>query len=91
VKLIYKPFGVLLGILAGLIGQQIFNYFWGKFDDEEPPEGTTKETSWPKLLGAAAAQGMIYKVVRVVVDRYGARGWYYLTGVWPGPEKPDVP
>jgi hypothetical protein len=25
----------------------------------------------------------------VVVDRYGAVGWNYLTGVWPGEKRPD--
>jgi hypothetical protein len=34
-------------------------------------------------------QGVIFKVTRVVVDRYGARGWSYLTGTWPGEKRPD--
>jgi hypothetical protein len=25
----------------------------------------------------------------VVVDRYGAVGWNYLTGAWPGEKRPD--
>jgi hypothetical protein len=32
---------------------------------------------------------MIFKTVRVVVDRYGAVGWSYLTGSWPGEKHPD--
>jgi hypothetical protein len=32
---------------------------------------------------------VIFKTTRVVVDRYGARGWYYLTGAWPGEKRPD--
>ena len=32
---------------------------------------------------------MIFSVTRVVVDRYGAIGWHYLTGVWPGEKRPD--
>ncbi len=88
-KLIYKPFGIILGILAGLLGKRVFNFVWTKIDDEDPPKPTTMETSWPKLLSVAALQGMIYKVVRVAVDRYGARGWYHLTGTWPGEKEPD--
>ena len=34
-------------------------------------------------------QGVIFKVVRVVVDRYGAIGFRHLTGVWPGEKRPD--
>jgi hypothetical protein len=87
--LIYKPFGLVLSILAALLGKRIFNFAWEKIDQEDPPKGTTEETSWPKLLGAAALQGVIFKTVRVVVDRYGAIGWRHLTGVWPGEKRPD--
>ena len=41
-----------------------------------------------KIIGAAALQGVIFKVTRVVVDRYGAVGWSYLTGVVAGREAP---
>ena len=86
---IYKPFGILLGILSGLVGRRIFNLVWAKLDDEDPPKPTTEETTWPKLLAAAAVQGMIFRSVRVVVDRYAAMGWRYLTGSWPGEKRPD--
>jgi len=89
VSLIYKPFGLLLGILAGLLGRRLFDYAWEKIDDEDPPKGTTEQAGWPKVLAAAALQGVIFKTVRVVVDRYGAIGWSYLTGVWPGEKRPD--
>jgi len=86
---IYKPFGIILGILAGLVGKKLFDVVWRKIDDQDPPKPTTEETSWGKLLGAAAVQGLIFKLTRVVVDRYGAIGWSYLTGVWPGEKRPD--
>jgi hypothetical protein len=88
-KLIYKPIGIVLGILAGLLGRRLFDFAWTKLDDEEPPEATTKEAPWVKVLSAAALQGLIFKTTRVVVDRYGAQGWYYLTGSWPGERRPD--
>jgi uncharacterized protein DUF4235 len=87
--LIYKPFGIVLGILAALLGKRVFNFAWRKIDDEDPPKATTEQTTWPRLLAASAVQGVIFKVVRVVVDRYGAIGWRYLTGVWPGEKRPD--
>ena len=87
--LIYKLFGIILGMAAGLLGKRVFDFVWTKVDDEEPPKPTTQETTWGKLLGAAAVQGMIYKLVRVAVDRYGAIGWHYLTGSWPGEKRPD--
>ena len=87
--LIYKPFGMILGILAGLLGRRIFNFAWEKIDDQDPPKGTTEETSWVKVIAAAALQGVIFKTVRVAVDRYGALSWRHLTGVWPGEKRPD--
>jgi hypothetical protein len=88
-SLIYKPFGFVLGLLAGLLGRRLFAYAWEKIDDEDPPKGTTEQSSWVKVLAAAALEGVIFKTVRVVVDRYAATGWRYLTGVWPGEKRPD--
>ena len=88
-KVIYRPIGLILGILAGLLGKRFFDFAWTKIDDEDPPKGTTQQAPWGKILAAAAVQGMIFKTVRVVVDRYGAVGWNYLTGAWPGEKRPD--
>jgi hypothetical protein len=87
--LIYKPFGILLGIIAAIIGRKAFDFVWTQIDDEEPPEPTTEQTSWGRLLAAAAVQGAIFRVVRATIERYGAIGWHYLTGVWPGEKEPE--
>ena len=89
-KLIYKPIGIFLGILAGLLGRRIFNFAWSRIDDEDPPKPTTQMAPWSKVLTAAALQGMIYRVTRVTVDRYGAQGWAYITGSWPGERRPEA-
>jgi len=89
-KLLYKPFGIVLGIAAGLLSKKLFDALWGIFDEQEPPKATTKHVPWPKVLGAAAVQGVTFKVTRAAVDRAGARGWDHLFGVWPGEEHPDA-
>jgi len=88
-KLLYKPVGILMGIVAGSIGRQLFNFIWGKLDKQEPPEATTKHSPLPKILGAAALQGAIFAGVRAGVDRAGARSFEHVTGVWPGEEVPE--
>ncbi len=88
-KLLYKPFGIILGIIAGLIGRQAFNFVWGKLDDQEPPEATTEEAPWAKVVLAAALQGAIFSAVRAAVNRSGAQGYAHLTGVWPGEQRPE--
>ena len=89
IGLIYKPFGMLFSVLAGLIGKKLFDLVWTKIDDEQPPEPTTEKTTWGRVILTAAIQGGIFRVTRVVVDRYGAIGFHYLTGMWPGKKRPE--
>jgi hypothetical protein len=88
-KLIYKPIGVVLGLAAGALGRLIFGKVWGLIEDAEPPEPTTERASWPKVLLAAAIEGVIFRTVKVAVERGGAIGWRNLTGTWPGEKEPD--
>jgi Protein of unknown function (DUF4235) len=88
-KLIYKPFGLIFGLVAGQFAKKIFNVIWGVFDEEEPPKPTTRDTSWAKVVGAAAVQGITFKVVRAIADRGAATGFSNLTGSWPGPKTTD--
>jgi hypothetical protein len=87
--LIYKPLGIVMSIIGGIVGRKVFDFIWTKVDDEEPPEATTLETSWAKVIAVSALQGVIFRISRVVVARYGAIGWHYLTGSWPGETRPD--
>lgn len=88
-KLLYKPFGVLVGVLGGLLARRLFTALWGAIDDEEPPEATTERASWPSVLGAAAVQGATFSITRAAVDRAGARTFQHLFGIWPGEREPD--
>ena len=89
IKLLYRPFGIVLGLIAGFLSKSLFNFVWAKFDDEEAPKATIDETSWAKVLSAAAVQGLVFQTVRAAVNRGGAEGFRYLTGVWPGEKRPD--
>lgn len=88
-KLIYKPFGLILGLAAGFVASKLFEVVWGVFDKEEPPKPTTRDTTWPKVLGAAAVQGLTFKVTKAAVDRAGAKGFEHVIGVWPGEKTPE--
>ena len=48
-KIVYKPFGIVLGIAAGILSQKVFNAVWGVFDKEEPPKATTPQGMDPKV------------------------------------------
>ena len=88
-KFFYKPFGIIFGILAGIVSKKVFEAVWGVFDKEEPPKPTTLQTTWPKVLGAAVVEGVTFKVTRAAVDRVGAKGFAHLTGIWPGEKHPE--
>jgi Protein of unknown function (DUF4235) len=89
VKLIYKPFGIIIGIVAGIIGRQVFTFIWGKIDDEEAPKPDTELAPWTKVIGAAFVQGATFAVVKAIAKRGSAKGFAHLTGVWPGEHRPD--
>jgi len=88
-KLLYRPFGIVIGIVAGQLAKALFTKIWAMVDDEEAPKPTIEETSWAKVLSAAAVQGLVFQTVRAAVNRAGAVGFQHLTGVWPGKHRPE--
>jgi len=88
VKLVYKPFGIVLGILAGMLSRRLFAVVWSWFDPEDgPPVPTAPDATVRKAVGAAALEGAVFAATRAAVDRAGARGFWNLTGIWPDPGK----
>ena len=88
-KLIYKPVGIVLGIIAGAIGRAIFSKVWGLIDDEEPPDAEDREVGMPKLIASLAVQGATFSIARGLTDHYARESFYRATGAWPGEERPD--
>lgn len=83
-KLLYKPIGILSGALAGLLGRKLFARVWARFDGAEPPSSDERGASWPRLLGALALEGALFRLVRGAADHASRRGFAALTGSWPG-------
>ncbi len=88
-KLIYKPFGIVIGLITGLFAKKVFDFIWARFDDEEPPEAEHRDVSMPKLIAANAVQGAIFRGVRAGSDHYTRAAFSRATGVWPGEKEPD--
>jgi hypothetical protein len=88
-KLLFIPFSIVGGLIAGLLSKKVFDLAWGLVDDEEPPEPEHREVAWPKLAIALALQGAIFRMMRGLTDRGSRLGFYRLTGSWPGEEEPE--
>jgi hypothetical protein len=84
VKFLYKPFSLISGVIAGRIGKATFESLWSRVDEREPPKPTAPETTFPKVVGAAALKAVTVATVTASVERATAATFHYLTGVWPG-------
>jgi Protein of unknown function (DUF4235) len=87
-KILYKPFAIIAGVIGARIAKAIFRAVWSRIDETEPPKPTTAGASFPKVVGAAALEAATMAGVGAAVDRAGAATFQHLTGIWPG-EKPE--
>ncbi len=86
---IYKPIGIILGLVAGQLAKIVFRKVWTAIDDEEAPKPLQEEQTMTKLLTVAVVQGAVFQVTKALVTRQGAKVWAFLTGTWPGPKRPE--
>jgi uncharacterized protein DUF4235 len=84
-RLIYKPFGLIVGVLGGLAARAVFKRVWSAAGHEdEAPKPTDEDKGWREVVLAAAAEGAVFGGVKALIDRAGATGFAWLTGAWPG-------
>jgi hypothetical protein len=89
VKLAYKPLGLIVSVLGGLLATAVFNKLWGLFAaGDEAPDATDATATWRQVLLAAAVQGAVFGGVKALVNRAGAHGYQKVTGTWPGRGEP---
>ena len=84
-RLIYKPFGLIVGVLGGLAARAVFKRVWSAAGHEDDaPKPTDADKGWREVVLAAAAEGAVFGGVKALIDRAGATGFEWLTGAWPG-------
>jgi len=89
-KVLFAPFSIAAGILAGVVGRKAFERLWATFDKEEAPDPEHREVPWRKLIPALLLEGAIFRAVRGAFDHGSRRAFSRLTGRWPGEERPDT-
>jgi hypothetical protein len=86
-KVLYKPMGILVSVLGGVLAGAIFKQVWKvAFKEDDAPKATDADRSWREILLAATLHGAIFGLVKAAVDRGTAEGTRKVTGVWPGDE-----
>jgi hypothetical protein len=88
-KIAFLPVSILGGLLAGILGEKIFERLWGLVDDEEPPDAKHREVGMAKLAIALIIEGAVFRLVRGLFDHGSRRAFARLTGTWPGEQTPD--
>jgi hypothetical protein len=84
-KLLYRPLGIVVGVLGGILAGALFKRAWKLTAQEgEPPKATDEGRGWIEVVTAAAVEGAVFGGVKALIDRGGATGFARLTGVWPG-------
>jgi hypothetical protein len=88
-RILFAPFSIAAGMLAGFLGKKLFEQIWGLVDEEEPPDSEHREIAWPKLITALVIEGAIFRLVKGLTD-HGARvAFERWGGSWPGEEAPE--
>lgn len=88
-KLLFTPFGIAAGLIAGFAGKLAFDRVWSLIDEEEAPEPEHRDVSLAKLIVAMAIQGAIFRAVRGLAEHGARRGFQRWTGAWPGEPRPE--
>ena len=82
--LLFRPVGIISGLIAGFIASKIFEKSWSSISNEEPPAADQRAPGIPKLIVALLLEGAVFSLVRGLVD-HGARvAFKRYTGAWPG-------
>lgn len=83
-KVAYKPVGLVLGAVSGMLAAAAFKQTWKVVaHEDDAPDATDEDRTWREVLIAAALQGAIFAVVKAATDRGGATAVRRVSGTWP--------
>ncbi|WP_320671008.1 DUF4235 domain-containing protein [Patulibacter defluvii] len=87
--LLFKPFALLLGVIASRLAGGLFDRLWQALDGDPPPDPKVREDSGPRAVAATALQAGVFAGVSAAVGRYGMHVFEHLFGRWPGQRRAD--
>jgi hypothetical protein len=90
-KIFYKPFGIVSGIVGARVGRKVFQRIWGSIDTLSPPDPTAGDAPLGKVVAAAALEAATMAAIAAIFDRVAASTFHYLIGAWPGRTRKPTP
>ena len=83
-KLAYRPVATLLGTAAGAVASSAVDRVWRRASGTgSVPHAIDQDRGMGEILAAAALQGVVFAMVKALVERASATGVRRLTGRWP--------
>jgi hypothetical protein len=90
--ILYKPFGIVGGIVAGKIASAAFTKVWAQTrHDGTAPTPRSADATMGQAVLAAVLQGAIFTGTSAVFQRLSAGAFERWAGEWPDDRKPPKP
>ncbi len=86
-KLFYKPFSIIAGIVGARAGRKAFAALWSSISDSPKPSAKAPDTPLGQVVFAAALEGATLAGTAAVVSQLSVRLFHHLFGVWPEKSK----
>jgi hypothetical protein len=89
VKLMYKPVAMFANVVGTMMASMVFSRIWRALAGRPDVPGATEQAQgWADILPAAALHGIVFGVVKALVDRAATKEFEQVTGYWPGQPAP---
>lgn len=80
----YRPVSMLTSLAAASVAGAIFKQIWRRVaGEDDAPDALQRQYPLGTILLAASIEGVIFAVIKALIDRAGANGFEKLTGAWP--------
>jgi hypothetical protein len=82
-KLLYKPFAIVSGIIGARVGRSAFRALWEGIATSPKPSPSDPEAGLFEITASAALEAATLAASATVFSELSARLFHYMFGVWP--------
>lgn len=82
-KLLYKPFSIVSGVIGARVGRKAFTTLWDGIADAPKPSPNDPEAGLVRITASAALEAATLAASAALFNQLSLRLFHYLFGVWP--------